>query len=61
MVARVLAGNGWQPLVEGLSGEDRGHLQAAEQVAQRLGVAVECCAAVAVRATVVLDADCCRS
>jgi len=25
----------------------RGHLQAAEQAAQRLGVAVECCAAVA--------------
>jgi hypothetical protein len=33
----------------GLSGDDRGqagHLQAVEQVAQRLGVAVECRAAV---------------
>src|SRR6266516_5141432 len=50
VVARVLVGNGltaprrWA--VRGRPGP-AGHLQAAEQVAQRLGVAVECCAAVA--------------
>src|ERR1022692_1456977 len=50
MVVWVPVGNGGQSLDEGLSGEGRdqlGHLQAAEQVAQRLGVGAKCRAAVA--------------
>jgi hypothetical protein len=42
----------------GLSGDDRGqagHLQAVEQVAQRLGVAVECPAAVTGESDRVMD------